>query len=528
MAYKQLSTMAVGSTVSLGTYYNSTSRQQWKIIKKNDSSGYPSNAVLLQSRQSTSYTYNGGIWLEGMKSTSTGSINDDVEECFKCSQWKNTYARNALNSSKEAVTWTPPSANVDPPIATNGRGFLYHFTEAEIDQFVSVSLTSTQTFTFDPSVGSDVKTVRTSTSVDKVFLPSLDELTEMNGELTETRLRDAQFRASSSNWNIGSPKLMQGNLEYPLAYVYGDALVDGSTITEYRVTSGPQINSLGVVQGGLQKTISWTAAGTVNCSVSSYILEKSVDSGAWSQIYSGTQTSYTDTIAYGSSTVKYRVKAIISVGDYATGYSTTPAANVDNNTMSISLTPSSWDALSMSHPPTSYTVTDPNHETVTSTVKIDDDVISNGTASTGDSYSISIPFETLVSLKNGSHTLSVTTEDGDGHTKTASIEFTRSVSTVKFTLAEPLPADAMPLRAIVTINGQFPTGSVLKVYVCNNGNDDAPTWEDITEKALNSEKHIFANDQKTAEDWGVDVKVELSRGTAVGACYVYSLSGAYE
>ena len=73
----------------------------------------------------------------------------------------------------------------------------------------------------------------------------------------------------------------------------------------------------------------------------------------------------------------------------------------------------------------------------------------------------------------------------------------------------------------------FPTGSTLQVWICNNGNDAEPTWEDITTKALTSQKHFFTNQTKTAASWGVKIKVKLLRGSAEGDCYIQSVGGNF-
>ena len=99
--------------------------------------------------------------------------------------------------------------------------------------------------------------------------------------------------------------------------------------------------------------------------------------------------------------------------------------------------------------------------------------------------------------------------------------------TLTFTLSTPLPADSQPLRCIVTVLGAWPTGSTLKVEVCNNANDSAPTWEDITSKVLARQKHYFANSKKTAAAWAVNMRVTLTRGSASGDCYIESVSGNF-
>lgn len=66
--------------------------------------------------------------------------------------------------------------------------------------------------------------------------------------------------------------------------------------------------------------VSWTAVDGADA----YVLERSADSGAWTQVYSGAELSYTDT-AGAWSTVQYRVKAGASgvYGDYTTSAAVT-------------------------------------------------------------------------------------------------------------------------------------------------------------------------------------------------------------
>ena len=51
----------------------------------------------------------------------------------------------------------------------------------------------------------------------------------------------------------------------------------------------------------------------------------------------------------------------------------------------------------------------------------------------------------------------------------------------------------MPTKALVNIQGNFPAGCTLQVWICNNGNDAEPTWEDITTKALTSHCLLYTS-----------------------------------
>lgn len=72
-----------------------------------------------------------------------------------------------------------------------------------------------------------------------------------------------------------------------------------------------------------------------------------------------------------------------------------------------------------------------------------------------------------------------------------------------FTIAETIPTD-----------GAVP--AVRKLWVCNNGFDDNPTWEDATQAYLNKQAYYFQNRTKTAEKWGVSFKYEVQANDSLG------------
>lgn len=95
------------------------------------------------------------------------------------------------------------------------------------------------------------------------------------------------------------------------------------TVTNNQPPTAPGSISIGSVIGGQQCTITWTAATDPDGTVASYQLERQTDNGnTWTQIYSGANLTYTDTINADWATVNYRVKATDDDGDsgpYATG-----------------------------------------------------------------------------------------------------------------------------------------------------------------------------------------------------------------
>lgn len=76
------------------------------------------------------------------------------------------------------------------------------------------------------------------------------------------------------------------------------------------------------IMAGQSVPISWSAAPAAT----TYILERKVNSGSWTQIYSGANKSYTDTPSGGWPTVQYRVKGGAN-GQYGT-YKTSPSIPV--------------------------------------------------------------------------------------------------------------------------------------------------------------------------------------------------------
>lgn len=181
-----------------------------------------------------------------------------------------------------------------------------------------------------------------------------------------------------------------------------------------------------------------------------------------------------------------------------------------------------------SPPSYKYTVTDAQGGTVSVTEKVDSTVLRTYNVTLGNQNTLTVSADAWRKILNGSHTLTITAKDSQGATATRTQTFTKNVTSCSFVTAEAFPADAMPDRCIVNVQGKFPEGSTLKVEICNNGSDASPTWEDITQNALNNQKYFFTNKTKTASAWGVKLRATLSRGTASGDCYISSLGGNFQ
>ncbi len=131
-------------------------------------------------------------------------------------------------------------------------------------------------------------------------------------------------------------------------------------------------------------------------------------------------------------------------------------------------------------------------------------------------------------LTNGSHTMTIVATDSFGNSATRTYTFTKSVNSFSIVNSIPYDSDARPTRIKITVTRSIPAESSFAVYVCNNGYDANPTWEDATSSVTGGLVHIFENETKTAGAWGVLVKVVVDRLDGEGACYVSQIGGNFE
>lgn len=84
------------------------------------------------------------------------------------------------------------------------------------------------------------------------------------------------------------------------------------------------------MRSGKGLTVSWAASVDPDTDAVSYELERRYNSGAWSKIYDGAATQFSDTITTAMNTVAYRVRAKDSKAAYS-AYTTSPTRTVTHN-----------------------------------------------------------------------------------------------------------------------------------------------------------------------------------------------------
>ena len=564
---QKLSSLPIRAKVKFGTFHGVPI--VWIVGDKNHS-GYPNNSVTLVSNQI-------------LKLMSFDAMEPNTSVVERQNYGNNRYIysniRQWMNSAAAAGEWYTPQYGGDSP--PNGSytyfgrnpydgiaGFLHGFTADERSALLDTTLT------VGKSDGGG-----TETCVDKMFLLSSTEVSQVgsttNGSVigifnsdasriatitaecvtnsnydgTPTAnsawlywLRDPNISTYSATNLINNQGLLSSSNAFlshvgmrPACNLSGDVMVSDTVdasgdyvVTFNQAPTAPSSITVPTdIIGGSIVEISWGSSTDPDGNLSGYILEQKTDSGTWAQIYKGSARSYSAPVIQGSTTVQYRVKAYDTVGAES-AYTTSATKTVINNRAPvISGTDANLGTFSNAAPGVEYIVTDADGDQVTVVEKLDGVVLKQYTAALDATNTLTISGDVWRRILNGAHTATITATDAKGASSTRTLAFTKAVPAIQFEQALAMAADEMPIKALVNIQGSFPEGSILTVWICNNGNDAEPTWEDITQEALTGSKHFFTNTTKTASAWGVKLKVELQRGTATGPCYIQSIGGNF-
>ncbi|RPJ97297.1 hypothetical protein CW357_01120 [Rummeliibacillus sp. TYF005] len=129
---------------------------------------------------------------------------------------------------------------------------------------------------------------------------------------------------------------------------------------------------------------------------------------------------------------------------------------------------------------------------------------------------------------NTATTLTITVSDGSLST-TRTITFTRKEDRViaYFKQASLTPESVQPEQVLVRVIRTIATNADFKVFVCNNGLDASPTWEDATSAVLSGNAYTFTNRMKTSVNYAVNVKIQVLKNTASAYSYIKALGFSY-
>lgn len=141
----------------------------------------------------------------------------------------------------------------------------------------------------------------------------------------------ALYVGSSGGWGGGGCSSSFGvrpALILPSTLLVSD---DGTVSTNTAPSTPGSISAPSSIMGGTNISISWAKSSDAESNLAGYKVERSTNGGSsWSQIYQGTATSTTNNVAFGTTSVMYRVKAYDTEG-LESGWRTSSQVTVVNN-----------------------------------------------------------------------------------------------------------------------------------------------------------------------------------------------------
>lgn len=141
----------------------------------------------------------------------------------------------------------------------------------------------------------------------------------------------ALYVSSNGDWGLSGCSNSGGirpALILPSTLLVSD---DGTVSTNTAPSTPGSISVPSSIMGGTNISISWAKSSDAESNLAGYKVERSTNGGSsWSQTYQGTATSTTNNVAFGTTSVMYRVKAYDTEG-LESGWRTSSQVTVVNN-----------------------------------------------------------------------------------------------------------------------------------------------------------------------------------------------------
>lgn len=116
----------------------------------------------------------------------------------------------------------------------------------------------------------------------------------------------------------------------------------------------------------------------------------------------------------------------------------------------------------------------------------------------------------------GEISIKIEAKDDKGGVSNRLVSFIKEINGCGYVYKKETPAKATQI--IVTVSAAVDEKSTLKVSVCNNANDQNPSWEEITDQL--DKIYNIKNTSKTGSKWALGVKTEIIRGKDAGDSYL--------
>lgn len=321
MAYVTLSSKAIGSTIKLKV--NGSARNFIVVHQGKPSSVYDDSCngtwLLMQD------IYENRAW----HSSNTNDYANSTIHSYLNSTFLNLFESNIKNAIKQVKLPYRKGSGTSTTVTSGSNGlsakiFLLSATETSFD------------FSYMPS-GEGAELAYFKGCADNSS--DSKRIAKLNGSAARWWLRSPYCYGSGSALCVGSSGDWDyGNCSYsggirPALILPSTLLVsdDGTVSTNTAPSTPGSISVPSSIMGGTNISISWAKSSDAESNLAGYKVERSTNGGSsWSQIYQGTATSTTNNVAFGTTSVMYRVKAYDTEG-LESGWRTSSQVTVVNN-----------------------------------------------------------------------------------------------------------------------------------------------------------------------------------------------------
>lgn len=321
MAYVTLSSKAIGSTIKLKV--NGSARNFIVVHQGKPSSVYDDSCngtwLLVQD------IYENRAW----HSSNTNDYANSTIHSYLNSTFLNLFESNIKNAIKQVKLPYRKGSGTSTTVTSGSNGlsakiFLLSATETSFD------------FSYMPS-GEGAELAYFKGCADNSS--DSKRVAYLNGSATSWWLRSpycnysdyALYVRSGGDWSLSYCSYSSGvrpALILPSTLLVSD---DGSVSTNTAPSTPGSISVPSSIMGGTNISISWAKSSDAESNLAGYKVERSTNGGSsWSQIYQGTATSTTNNVAFGTTSVMYRVKAYDTEG-LESGWRTSSQVTVVNN-----------------------------------------------------------------------------------------------------------------------------------------------------------------------------------------------------
>lgn len=321
MAYVTLSSKAIGSTIKLKV--NGSARNFIVVHQGKPSSVYDDSCngtwLLMQD------IYENRAW----HSSNTNDYANSTIHSYLNSTFLNLFESNIKNAIKQVKLPYRKGSGTSTTVTSGSNGlsakiFLLSATETSFD------------FSYMPS-GEGAELAYFKGCADNSS--DSKRVAYLNGSAAGWWLRSpgcggfggALCVGSSGGWGGGGCSYSCGvrpALILPSTLLVSD---DGTVSTNTAPSTPGSISVPSSIMGGTNISISWAKSSDAESNLAGYKVERSTNGGSsWSQIYQGTATSTTNNVAFGTTSVMYRVKAYDTEG-LESGWRTSSQVTVVNN-----------------------------------------------------------------------------------------------------------------------------------------------------------------------------------------------------